>query len=272
MKKSLTLVVAVYNAARFLELILAALERQSTHDFEVIIADDGSGPEVRQLLQSAVHRLPFPLKHLWQPDEGFRKNMMLNKAIAASETDYLVFIDGDCLPHHKFIEDHRNNRMSNAILCGRRVFLSRQMTEKIQRNEIVSGKYERLNAKLLLDGLRGGSRHLEEGIRIENPTLRKVLHRKPIRMLGCNFSLEKSLLERINGFNEDYKAPGLGEDSDVAHRLSLIGARFVDLRHLALLYHLYHPRTVEAQENWRIYTATLASQDPVCRNGLRKIP
>jgi glycosyltransferase involved in cell wall biosynthesis len=120
-KKSLTLIIAVYNAVRYLEYILGALQRQSRQDFEVIVADDGSGPGIGRLIETGQSRYSFPIKHLWQADSGFRKNAMLNKAIMASQTDYLIFIDGDCVPHHDFVHDHFSHRGLKNVLCGRRV-------------------------------------------------------------------------------------------------------------------------------------------------------
>lgn len=270
-KKSLTLIIAVYKARRYSELICAALERQSMLDFEVIIADDGSGPEIAELIESSLPRFPFPVKHLWQPDCGFRKNVMLNKAIEASQTNNLVFIDGDCIPHHEFIRDHWEYRKPNSVLCGRRVNYSKELTEKLRLEDITSGRYEKFSLRLLFDGLMGRSTYLEEAIRIENSFLRLWLRPKDVRIVGCNFSLEKSLIERINGFNEDYQSPGLGEDSDIAHRLGLIGVSLVDLRHLGILYHLYHPSTTEGEESKRLYEQTVASMNPCCRNGLRRL-
>lgn len=263
--------VAVYNAVGYLELIFAGLQRQTFRDFELIVADDGSGAEVKELVDRMKRQVSFPIQHLWHEDVGFRKNMMLNKAIGASQTEYLVFIDGDCVPHHKFLEDHWSNHTGNSVLCGRRVNLSKQMTNRLTLQTIESGDYERLSVPLLADGLLGRSSNLEDAIRIENATLRRVLHRNQVRILGCNFSVEKGLLEEINGFNEDYHAPGRGEDSDIAFRLGLIGAQFITLRYLAVLYHLYHPVTKVGEENKRIHENVMESRNPVCANGLRKL-
>ena len=90
-------------------------------------------------------------------------------------------------------------------------------------------------------------------------------------MLGCNFSIEKRLMEQVNGFNEEYRAPGLGEDSDISFRLELMGVRMVSLRYLAVLYHLYHAATVVGEENKRIYERLLASHEIVCRKGLKDL-
>ncbi len=108
----LSLVIAVYNRAEVLRLVLAALGRQSFGNFEVIVADDGSGLPVREVVEEAKKLYGYPVTHLWHEDSGWRKNTMLNKAIRASKSDYLAFIDGDCLPARKFLADHWNERES----------------------------------------------------------------------------------------------------------------------------------------------------------------
>jgi glycosyltransferase involved in cell wall biosynthesis len=270
-KNFLSLVIAVYNQPRYLESILAALRRQSLRGFEVIIADDGSGPEVGGLIERTRPGFPFPLRHLWQEDRGFRKNVMLNKAISAAESDYLVFIDGDCIPHHHFLQDHLENRASRTVLCGRRVNFSKQITDRLTLEDAASGTIEKFSARLLLDGLLARSSNLEDAIRIENPFLRRLLHGNKARILGCNFSVDRNLLEQINGFDESYRAPGLGEDTDIAFRLGLLGTRFATLRYLAVLYHLYHPPTSVGPENIRIYEQVVRAKNPVCSQGLRSI-
>ena len=271
MKKEATLVVAVYNAVRYLEFILIALRRQSLVNFELIIADDGSQADIKALVDRARGDAPFPITHLWQPDEGFRKNAILNKAIEASHTGYLIFIDGDCLPHHHFVKDHWIHRKANSVLCGRRVNFSRQITDRLRVEDIRSGRFERMSVNILLDGLMARSSNLEDALRIESPLLRTMLHRNKARILGCNFSVDKKLLERINGFNEEYEAPGIGEDSDIAFRLELVGARMVTLRYLAILYHLYHPATVADDVNKKIYERVVATREVMCRKGLRNL-
>lgn len=106
----LSLIVAVYNKPTLLRYVFAALGRQSFTDFEVIIADDGSGPEIRDAVAEATASYGFPLVHLWHEDIGWRKNIMLNNAIRAARADWLVFTDGDCLPSKHFLLDHWNER------------------------------------------------------------------------------------------------------------------------------------------------------------------
>ena len=225
---------------------------------------------MKEMIARTRARAPYSIVHLWQEDDGFRKNVMLNKGVEAAQTGYLVFIDGDCVPHREFLSDHWTNRGDSAVLCGRRVNFSRQITERLTVDDISSGSIEKLSPRVLIDGLLARSSNLEDAVRIENAFVRRLLHRNKARILGCNFSLERSLLEQVNGFDEDYRAPGLGEDSDIAFRLSLVGARFRTLRYLAVLYHLYHPLTSVGPENLRLYERAVRANNPVCANGLRK--
>lgn len=66
---------------------------------------------------------------------------------------------------------------------------------------------------------------------------------------GSNFSLEKKLIEGMNGFDENFIGPGYGEDTDVERRLRLFGAKVKSIRNLAVQYHLYHKKTIKASAN-----------------------
>ena len=270
-KKSLSLVVTVYNQPMAFEFILAALQRQTMKDFEVIVADDGSGSEIEEIVHKAQGKTNFSISHVWQADEGFRKNVILNKAIEKAETDYMVFIDGDCIPHCQFLLDHWKERQPNGVLCGRRVNFSKKISESLKLEDISSGRFEKISLKVLIDGLLARSSNLEDGIRIENSLIQRIIRFRKGRIFGCNFSVERRLLEEINGFNEDYQGPGLGEDSDIAFRLELLGARLIPLRYMALLYHLYHPQTIVGGENKRIYERMVSDREVICLNGLRKL-
>jgi glycosyltransferase involved in cell wall biosynthesis len=261
----------VYNGVRQLELLFLALDRQSFTDFEVIIADDGSGPEIAELVSARRDSAGYGVVHLWQPDAGFRKNAMLNRAIVAAGSDYMVFTDGDCLPHRHFLADHWMHREPEGVLCGRRVNLGPAMSAKVTHAAVRDGSFERISVALLADGLKGGSANIEDAIRTENRLLRRILHPGPPGILGCNFSVHREMLERVNGFNEEYAAPGLGEDSDVAFRLGLAGGTLRSLRNLAILFHLHHPRTEVGEENKRLYRRVVSSGEMICRKGIRPL-
>lgn len=270
MKPSLSLIIAVYNKSENLKLILAACNRQTYKEFEIIIADDGSGPETALVADEARHRYNFQIKHIWHEDKGWRKNTMLNRAIRASERDYLVFIDGDCVPHGRFIEDHISEREANRVLCGRRVEMSERWSRQLTAEDIKSGAYERIGLAELWDALTGKAVSIEEGLRFNNGLLNNVLHRKVRGILGSNFSIYKKDLEAINGFDELYSGPGCGEDSDIQFRLELIGIECKPLRHKGIQFHIYHPQTAGSQACIRRFEEVKQKGEFWCEHGLLK--
>lgn len=263
----LTLIIAVYNNHRALNFILHALHRQSFTNFEVIIADDGSGKEIAEIVNVAKRWMPFKIRHLWHADKGWRKNVMLNYAIRESASDYLVFIDGDCIPSHNFLEDHYTHREQGKILLGRRVEHGKRWAYTLTIDDIINGNFEHYSMNDLLDALSGVSARLEHGIRVTNPFLRSFTE-KSSGMLGSNFSTYKEHLEAVNGFDETYDGPGFGEDSDIFYRLNLIGVSGKSLRNLAIQYHLWHPQTRVAEKNRLRFEQTKLRNKPQCLHGL----
>ncbi len=268
----LSLVIAVYNKPDILRLVLAACARQSKTDFEVIVADDGSGPGVADAVREAQQHSFFPITHLWHEDKGWRKNTMLNKAIRAARTDYLVFIDGDCLPSRHFLLDHWQEREQKTVLLGRRVETSRRWSQNLTMESIASGSFERYGWQEWMDGLRGDALRMEDGLRIKSRLLRTLLLRKVRGMLGSNFSAWKQDLAAVNGFDELYDGPGCGEDSDIQFRLSLLGVAAKSLRNLAIQYHVHHPLTKVSDACWDRFQEVQKKREPRCRFGLEQLP
>jgi glycosyltransferase involved in cell wall biosynthesis len=265
---SLSLVVAVYNKSENLRLVLQGCARQSFRDFEVIIADDGSGNDVRAVVSEARESFAFPLIHLWHEDLGWRKNAMLNNAIRAARSSYLVFIDGDCIPSRHFLHDHLTQRQRGSLLLGRRVETSERWSKRISPEEVRTGRFQRLGWRELWDGVSGKSLRVEDGLRIPSGFLRRLLLRNVSGNLGSNFSVSKEDLEAVNGFDELYDGPGCGEDSDLQYRLSLIGIRGKSLRNLAVQYHLYHPATAASQKSLERFQNIQQLQVARCSQGL----
>lgn len=268
----ISLIVAVYNKPENLRLVLAACELQLFKNFEVIVADDGSGPAIEHVVAETKHRNHgFSILHLWHEDNGWRKNTMLNNAIRASSANHLVFIDGDCLPGRHFLLDHWNEREENKVLLGRRVETSERWSRGLTLEKVRSGTFERYGWREWMDGLRGKSLRVEDGIRMPSRLLRTILLRTVRGMLGSNFSVAKKHLVAINGFDELYNGPGCGEDSDVEYRLSLIGVTGKSLRNLAIQYHIWHPKIPTSQACWDRFEMVRKTNEPRCRVGLVKL-
>ncbi|MEW6511280.1 MAG: glycosyltransferase [Bacteroidota bacterium] len=268
---TLSLIAAVYNKPEILRLVIAALSRQLFTPFELIIADDGSGPGVADVVAWARRRYAFPIQHLWHEDKGWRKNTMMNNAIRAAQSDYLVFIDGDCLCSRQFLQDHWHEREEGRVLLGRRVETSERWSKALSLERVESGAFERVGLREILDGLAGRSLRVEDGIRIPSRFLRTILLRKARGMLGSNFSAFRNDLVAINGFDELYDGPGCGEDSDVYYRLSLHGIGGKSLRNLAVQYHIWHPLTKVSDACWDRFEMVKKTSEPRCVVGLERM-
>jgi glycosyltransferase involved in cell wall biosynthesis len=265
----ISLVVAVYNKPETLRLVAAAIARQSFPDVEVLVADDGSGPAVAEVVAWARHRYKLDITHLWHEDRGWRKNTMLNKAIRSSRSPYIVFIDGDCVPAQRFVEDHYREKEPGKMLLGRRVETSPRWGASITLDRVESGDFERWGWPELKDALTGKALRVEDGLRMPSPMVRRLLLRTVRGMLGSNFSAWKTDLEAINGFDELYDGPGCGEDSDVQYRMSLAGVSGKSLRNLAVQYHLWHPLTKVSDPCWDRFQAVKQAGIAWCEHGLR---
>lgn len=248
-----TIIAAFYNKIDYLKLVLAGFERQTTKDFELIIADDGSTKNVVAEINKIKAAYSFPIKHIWQEDKGFRKNKILNKAVNEAESDYLIFIDADCVPHRAFVDGHLNFSRENISLTGRRVNLSKKITSLLSEQKVREGYLEKYLSMQALDGIFGESVDVEKGIYIRNKLLLSLLNKKNRGLLGCNYSLFKKDLVKINGFDERYEAPSIGEDSDVQFRLELSGIQVKSVNHAAVQYHLYHKLQERPQSNLDLF-------------------
>lgn len=253
---ALSLVVAVYRRPDFLTLVFESLLRQSEPDFEVLIADDGSGPEIAACVLEWQGRFRRPIRHVWQEDDGFRKTMIVNRAVAESTAEYLVFIDGDCVLHHRFLERHRRRAHPRQALSGRRVMLDEAFTRRVTAEDVRSGAIEsprswwrhtfpndRRNGFYLpaLYGIRGGGTSRYE-------------------ILGCNFSLTRADFLAVNGYDERILARGV-EDDNLRVRLLNAGMSVRCISQEALQYHLFHTSTgfghdPASVERWRGTTET----------------
>ncbi len=252
MTKPVSIIISFYKRIDYLKLVLAGFEKQSFKNFEILIADDGSDEIIVQQVKSLSDKFFFEVKHLWQEDKGFRKNRILNRAIVSASYDFLIFIDGDCIPHHEFVKEHMFYKKELTCNTGRRVNLSEKITMKLTPEKVRSGYLEK-KLKLVIDGISGKSSYIEKGFYIRNNYLREYLNKKSRGLIGCNFSINKVDMIKINGFDERYEAPSIGEDSDIQFRLEMNGVKIKSLNNIAVQYHLYHELQERHQKNLELF-------------------
>ena len=260
-----SLIISTYNWVEALELTLNSVLLQSVLPKEVIIADDGSKEETRDLIERYKQTFPVPLIHIWHEDKGFRLASIRNKAFAVSTQEYLIQIDGDVILHPQFIEDHVTLASPNCLLQGSRVNLGKY------RSAILLKKKQSRVSVFSTDISRR-----ENGIRwisLAKWLLTKYRNRYPVYYArGANMSFWRKDILAINGYNENFTGWG-HEDSDLTLRMLNNHKTKLVLKFSAIVYHLYHPEHTSKTDqsgNKHYIEETLRQKISWTDNGINK--
>ncbi len=253
---AISLVIAVYGRPDILERVLVSLTGQTFKNFEVLIADDGSGPEIADLIERYRPLFPHPIVHVWHEDDGFRKTVVVNRAVTQASADYIVFIDGDCILHRLFLERHYTRRRPGWVLTGRRVMFDRELTERITMDDVRTRRVEKPWFWL---GHCGRNDWLH-GIRFPFFFPWRNRYREHYEILGSNFSVHKEDFYRVNGYDERIVGRGL-EDNNLCVRFINSGIAVKSIAFDALQYHCFHaadaiPHSADFVEEFRSSTET----------------
>jgi glycosyltransferase involved in cell wall biosynthesis len=240
----ISVIITTYNREDALDIALRALAAQSDRNFEIVIADDGSGPETARLIESWKPRLSIPLKHVRHQHRGFRGGEIRNRGIRASEGALCIFLDGDCVARADFIATHRGLYEAGWFVIGNRILLSRELTAAILAQGLTPQMWT-LGA-LLRQRLSGGINRLLPALRLPLGPLRKLQQESWRGAQTCNFAVARSDLDRVDGFDNTFVGWGY-EDSDLAVRLMRAGVRRKDGRFATGVFHLWHPWNDRAQ-------------------------
>lgn len=255
------LLISTYNWPEALNVVLKSLKEQKIQPHEVLIADDGSGEETANLISRFQKEITPEIKHIWQEDKGFRKSAVLNKAIAATDAEYIIQIDGDCIMHSHFIEDHLAGAKKGAYLFGSRVNIKPNAVAGVLKKE--EGKFSVFSSKI-----KNKSRNL----RI--PLLRdlyKEQNKFSSKTRGCNISYWRKDFTDVNGYDETMEGWGR-EDSEFVLRMLNNGVKGKRLRYGGIVYHIHHAIKSKArlEENTVIEKETIRSQKTWCSSGVDK--
>lgn len=268
-KPKASVIVAVYKDTEALNCILSALRRQSEQDFEIIVTEDGQDKVMESFIAEQMKHTPN-LHHLTQEDKGFRKTKAVNRAILDAHADYLIFIDGDCIPRYDFVSTHLKHAKQGKVSTARRVYLGPKASSLIRKNPgFIRIIENRLIFFLLMIPL-----HLDQVRSYEVGLPSRILHRltrhRLVSIVGCNFSCFKEDMLKINGYNENLTGVG-GEDNDLHWRFEGIGINIKSIKFQAVVYHLYHKAGRHGADlNIRIMNENRKKNEFVCPNGIYK--
>jgi glycosyltransferase involved in cell wall biosynthesis len=243
----LSVIFTTYNSPLWLEKVLWGYQYQEFKNFEVIIADDGSTAETADAIKKMQQQVDFPIRHIWHEDKGFRKCEILNKAIVASSSDYLVFSDADCIPRKDFLLTHHDNKEKNYFLSGGVIRLPMELSRMISKENIFNENA--FDKKWLVkNGLKNS--FLKNLKLTNNKSFSKLMNEITFTKAtwnGGNSSAWKKDILAVNGFDERMRYGS--EDREFGERLMNNGIKNKQIRYSAVCIHLDHSRGYVNQQD-----------------------
>lgn len=268
MKLLLSIIVTTYNWPEALGMVLQALACQTYHNFEVLVADDGSGPKTRDLIEKFKLSMPMPLKHIWQADAGFRAAAIRNQAVLQATGEYIVFLDGDCIPRADFVEKHAKLVEAGYFVVGNRILLTKTFSEKAIQGALPL-QFWSLYRWIWAYCFGHCNRCLSLITLPLNSRWRKSWVKGWKGAKGCNLGVFKADLLAVNGWEECFKGWGY-EDSDLVIRLLNAGLKRKEGRFALTVIHLWHAENDRSREkaNWILLEKTRQNKELCAKQGL----
>jgi len=236
-KPLISVVLTTYNRSDALAVVLAALQRQTDKDFEVVIADDGSQPAHRARIREAANRCSFALAYVWHPDVGFTVARARNLGVAQSRGSYLILLDGDCVPDVDFIAQHRRLMQTGFLVNGSRCLLSPDFTQRVLGGsiDIVGRSWQ----YWLQQWRTGYASKIAPRLRVPDVGMRIESDFRWHGIRSCNMGLWRSDFEVVNGFDSSFQGWG-HEDADLVLRMFHAGIRRKNGFFATEVFHLWH--------------------------------
>ena len=266
----ISVIVAIYNREDALDAVLRSLAQQTDQDFEVILADDGSGEPTGAVIEAWKGKVGQRLDRVWQEQRGFRAAEIRNHAILAARGTYCIFLDGDCIVRRDFVASHRRMAEPGWFVAGNRALLSPVLTRRVLDEKLMPENWG--FSRWLAERLRGGVNRLSTLVRLPLGPLRRLRQRAWRGARGCNLAIWRSDLDRVDGFDADYCGWG-PEDSDIIVRLIHAGVRRKDGRFATGVLHLWHAPADRSRlpQNARKLSDTIAGDNVRAQRGLSAI-
>lgn len=242
----ISIIISTYNSEDWLKKVLWGFNYQSFSSFEVVVADDGSGPATKTLLEDMQHELDYNLSHVWQEDDGFQKSRILNKAVMGCNADYIIMTDGDCIPREDFVEVHYINKEKGYFISGGYYMLPMNISKMITRDDIELQRC--FNIHWLKD--KGIPKTFKNNKLTSRGIISKLFNTfTPTNASwnGHNSSGWKKDILNVNGFDERMQYGG--QDRELGERLFNFGIKSKQLRYSAVCVHLDHKRGYKTPES-----------------------
>ncbi len=257
----ITVICSTYNRPDALTATLNGLLHQSDSFFEVVIADDGSTQETKTVINNFIKKANFSIFHVWHEDLGFRAAAIRNLALKHAHGDYILFLDGDCIPSPNWIKNHRQLAEKGWSVSGQRILTSREFCHEILVNKNFIENFDWKISSFRTLKIRKKVNRWEPSISFGINYFsfwRKLTPKKWKMMRTCNWGAWRNDLKQVGGFNE--KIVGWGhEDTDLAIRMMKAGVKFKSGSFATAVLHLWHKEASRnnAKHNWELATSNL---------------
>lgn len=242
----ITVVISTYNSEDWLEKVLIGYQNQTYKNFDIIIADDGSKPSTKALIDKYAANYPVPIYHLWHEDKGYRRQEILNVAITEAKMPYILMTDGDCIPRKDFVAVHAEQAEKGKFLSGGYCKLTMKVSKQITKEDILEEKCFDTKWLKAQDAL-GFSQKLKLGSGKTMASILDMVTPTNASFNNCNSSGFKEDMIAINGYDERMKYGG--PDREFGERLENYGVMGKQVRHKAICLHLDHARGYKTPES-----------------------
>jgi glycosyltransferase involved in cell wall biosynthesis len=241
----ISIIISTYNRPDALGLVLLALAEQDAKNFEVIVADDGSTDETKQVIESVAAKVAYNIGHVWHPHNDFRAAMIRNKSVAVAQGDYLIFLDGDSIPLTSFVRRHQDLAENNCFVVGNRVLLSASFTKDVLLRQLPLQRWSMWH--WFKNFCCGNINRFLPVLPLGSFCLRHLRHTRWQGAKTCNLGMWKKDFVAVNGFDESYSGWGY-EDSDLVIRLIHNKVLRKDGHFVVPVFHLWHPANSRNRE------------------------
>lgn len=265
----ISVIVSTYNRPNALRAVLTSLLSQKDDNFEVVIADDGSTVPTKKLIEEYEKSYPGKISHVWHPDTGFRLSEIRNKAAKVATGEYLLIVDGDCVPAQDWISINRELAEPGWVVAGQRVLLSDSFTRELlcspPKRELPSSLTE---ARILSN--RKEINRWQPLLRLPLGILRKVEARNWKKARTFSLGVWRDDFLKVRGFDESFVGWG-HDDADLAVRLINAGIRIKLGTFGSTVFHLWHPSAsrTSASKNWATVLQRVSSGEIFPTQGIQ---
>ena len=269
---SISVIVSTYDRPAFLEKVVRGYAVQTDKDFELVIADDGSASATAELIARLRLSSGLSMLHVWHAHDGFRKSLILNRAIHACAGDYLIFTDGDCIPREDLVATHRRLAARGRYVAGGYIKLPHDVSDSIDLADIDARRIADVSW-LRSKGWKPGRRVLRLSRSAAIAAFFDAVTPTAADFHGNNASTWRDALYAVNGFESEMGYGGL--DQALGYRLQNAGIKGRQARHRAVTMHLHHDRPYKDPEvvrsNRAIMKRIRQSGETRARTGLAEL-